>query len=400
MADVVAGIVAEYNPFHNGHAHHLKETREETGASAVVAVLSSHFVQRGEPACLSPQTRTAMALQEGVDLVLELPVPFSCHNAGVFASAAVDLLAATGIVSHLSFGMEDDIVETKAILSILLDEPPPFKKALKECLESGLSYVESRSRALERLLPGAGTLLSRPNNTLAIAYMMRLERAGHSLQPLAIPRIGAGYHDRQRGLIMSATGLRAAAAAEDWQALAGAMPDRAFNLFRDAMHRGRCLTDYGPLWLILRALLLREGPSGIRGLSEMSEGVESAFVRQARLSTSWDEFVNNLTSKRYPRGRVQRQLIHTLLGLDHWTNRGLQRTGPPYLRVLGANSRGRALIRQMKEKATLPLVSRGADIPPGPATSMERFRKMAGIVWEGLLTAEAQENPFPPPLMT
>jgi predicted nucleotidyltransferase len=132
----------------------------------------------------------------------------------------------------------------------------------------------------------------------------------------------------------------------------------------------------------------------------MSEGVESAFVRQARLSTSWDEFVNNLTSKRYPRGRVQRQLIHTLLGLDHWTNRGLQRTGPPYLRVLGANSRGRALIRQMKEKATLPLVSRGADIPPGPATSMERFRKMAGIVWEGLLTAEAQESPFPPPLMT
>lgn len=399
MVEPVVGIVAEYNPFHRGHAYHLAQARKETGASTVVAVLSSHFVQRGEPGCLDPQTRTAMALDGGVDLVLELPVPFCCHNAGVFASAAVDILAATGVVTHIAFGMEDNLAKTKTILSILLDEPTAFKKALTNNLDAGLSYIESRNRAVDHLLPGAGAILSRPNNSLALAYVMRILKARHPLEPVAVSRLGPGYHDLTKGVIMSATALRSALETGDRKTLEGAMPPAAFRSLWETFERGRCLTDYDSLWRALRTVLIREGAEKLSAMAEMSEGIEGAFTREAGRSRSWAEFVDRLTSKRYPRGRIQRQLIHCLIGLDHWTNRAFQRLGPTHLRVLGANMRGRALLRTIRSNGSLPVVSRGADVPQGPAEELERIRRISGEIWEGLLPPSAQAKPFPPPLM-
>lgn len=128
----VAGIVAEYNPLHRGHLHHIKKTRELCAAEAVIAVLSSNFVQRGEPALLDKWTRAEMALRCGIDLVVELPVIFSAHNAGVFANAAVDILAAAGVVTHLSFGAENPDCLADSIIDILLEEPEPFKLSLKK----------------------------------------------------------------------------------------------------------------------------------------------------------------------------------------------------------------------------------------------------------------------------
>ena len=145
----VAGIVAEYNPLHKGHLYHIKKARELCSAEAVAVVLSSDFVQRGEPALLDKWTRAEAALRCGVDLVIELPVIFSSHNAGVFANAAVDILAATGVVTHLSFGAENPDCLVDSIVDILLKEPEPFKPLLKKHLACGLSYVEARARATE-----------------------------------------------------------------------------------------------------------------------------------------------------------------------------------------------------------------------------------------------------------
>ena len=158
----VAGIVAEYNPLHRGHAYHMEETKRILKAEALVVALSSDFLQRGEPACVNKWTRTTMALESGADLVLELPALFSCHNASVFANAGVDILAATGVVTHLSFGMENPEVPLEPLADILLQEPPHFKTELRGFLDLGLSYAEARSRALKSCLclQGERSLLS------------------------------------------------------------------------------------------------------------------------------------------------------------------------------------------------------------------------------------------------
>ena len=398
MTRHVAGIVAEYNPFHNGHAHHLEEARRVTGAAAVVVVLSSHFVQRGEPACLDPQTRAAMALEGGADLVVELPVPFCCHNAGVFAAAAVDILAATGFVTHVVFGMEDHRAPIETIASILLDEPPPFKEILAEKLRLGHSFVESRGLAVDALLPGGGKTLSQPNNSLAIAYLRQILRSGYPLRAQPIARRGPGYHDQTAGTIMSATALREALRRGKMALLRGAMPGFAFDGLALALASGRCPVDDEALWRMTRTLLLREGPTKLAMMAEMSEGIERAFVRQARTSRSWGEFVDRLTSRRYPRGRIQRQMTHVLLGLEQEENRALQRSGPLFARVLGANGTGRALLRE-RLRGKIPLISRSSEIPQGPAQDLERLRHVAGEIWEGLLPPEAQRDPFEAPLM-
>ena len=147
----VYGIIAEYNPFHNGHAYHLQQAAELAEAQAVVAVLSSNFVQRGEPSFEDKWSRAEGALAGGADLVLELPVPFSCHNAGVFARGAVKILSSTGLITHLSFGIEAEIPEQERIVDILLHEPPRFKENLKNFLKTGLSFVEARARAIDEL---------------------------------------------------------------------------------------------------------------------------------------------------------------------------------------------------------------------------------------------------------
>lgn len=399
MTRRVAGIVAEYNPFHSGHAYHLAEARRGTDAAAIVVVLSSHFVQRGEPACLDPQTRTAMALEGGADLVVELPVPFCCHNAGVFAGAAIDILAATGVVTDVVFGMEDREAPIETIASILLDEPAPFKEALARNLRTGLSFVESRSRAIDALLPGAGGVLSRPNNSLAVAYVRQILKARYPLEARPICRLGPGYHDRTRGRIMSATALREALKEGDRSALNEAMPEYAFGRISASLASDRCLADDETLWRTMRILFLREGSTRLASMAEMSEGIERAFVREARSGRTWRQFVDSLTSKRYPRGRIQRQAIHCLLGLDQETNRALQRSGPLFSRVLGANGTGRGLLREMGDRATIPFVSRGSEIPEGAAQTVERLRHVAGEIWEGLLPVAAQRDPFEPPLM-
>ena len=167
----VVGIVAEYNPFHLGHLRHLELSRKLSGAQAAVVVLSSDFVQRGEPALLDKWTRAQTALACGADLVLELPAVFSCHNAGVFANAAVDILGSAGIITHLSFGVESPDWDMHKVIDILIEEPQPFKQFLKEYLEKGFSFVEARALALEKLAPGSSSICATPS--AACKFVMR-----------------------------------------------------------------------------------------------------------------------------------------------------------------------------------------------------------------------------------
>ena len=311
----IVGIVAEYNPFHRGHLHQINEIRAHCGSAGIIAVLSSSFLQRGVPALLDKWDRARAAMLCGIDLVLQLPIPFCCHNAGVFASGAVATLKATGIVNALSFGMEDKTNSLDTIPAILVQEPPAFKTILQEFLEKGHSYAEARAQAVDRCCPGAGELLAKPNNTLAFAYAEAAlrEKTGFELMP--VQRIGAGYHDKDASGIMSASGIREALISGHEKLAYGSMPEESAEILRAALKKGRCCLDYQPLWKALRLLLTRAGAFEISQYAEMSEGIENRFLSLYSSCESFEEFLSQVATRRYPRTRVQRQLIYLLLNL-------------------------------------------------------------------------------------
>ena len=387
MLTPVTGIVAEYNPFHRGHLHQLKEARELCDAQAVVAVLSSNFVQRGEPALLDKWTRAEAALACGADLVLELPVVFSSHNAGVFANGAVDILAGTGRVTHLSFGAENPDLLTDNIIDILLEEPKPFKLSLRKFLKEGFSFVEARAKAAEEMLPGAASLLSGSNNTLALAYMMRIRKKQYRIAPLPIQRTGGGYNDATLCAVASATAIRAALRDGNTAAALEALPEASAAILRKARESGRASIGTELFWKLLRALLLRQKPEELASLAEMGEGIEFRLREAALESQSYEEWKNRCSSRRYPAGRVARSAIHILLGLSHWDNRAFQRLGPQWIRPLAMNTTGQRLLREMKKTATLPIIStlgQAARLSPCAAKIAE-YEQLACELWEEII---------------
>ncbi len=387
MHTPIAGIVAEYNPLHRGHLYHLNKARELSHAEAVVVVLSSNFVQRGEPALLDKWSRTQSALDSGADLVLELPLVFSAHNSGVFANAAVDILGATGIVTNISFGVESQDWHMDKILDILIEEPEPFKCHLKAHLDKGYSFVEARALALDSIVPGCAEKLRGPNNTLALAYILRIKQKKWNMELTPIQRIGADYHNKDISEYSSATAVRKALAEGFVNDALAQLPSSSANIVKKAIADGRICINNGKLWNILRPMLLRSSPEEISTYAEICEGIEYRLRDTALEAASFDEWASCCTTKRYPRGRIQRHGVHFLLGLEHWTNRAFQRIGPAYIRVLGMNETGKKLLRRMRTKATLPIATRC-----GAAASISEYAKkmmdyecLGAELWEQMI---------------
>jgi len=387
MHTPIIGIVAEYNPLHLGHQYQMQKARSLSDADGIVVVLSSNFVQRGEPALVSKWERTKAALKCGADLVLELPTVFSAHNAGVFANAAVDILAMTGIVTHISFGLESPDWQMDKILDILIEEPEPFKFCLKEKLEKGCSFVESRATALDHIIPGTTEKLKGSNNSLALSYMLRIKKKKYNITPVPVMRLGADYHEKKLMEFSSATAVRKALSKGEVSEALVRLPYFSAEIIKEAIENGRACTNEERLWNILRSRLISMSPEDVSRYAEIGEGIEYLLIEKALKSSSFTEWGRACTSKRYPLGRVQRHGIHILLGLDHWTNRALQRIGPPYIRVLGMNENGRKMLRRMRETALLPVVTtcRAASSISKIASTTMKYELTGSELWEQLI---------------
>ncbi|MDR1049378.1 MAG: nucleotidyltransferase family protein, partial [Synergistaceae bacterium] len=282
----VIGIAAEYNPFHNGHALHIARARSllndapsgnaPGGDIPVAAVLSSGFTQRGLPALADKWARARMALLNGADLVLELPFAWACNGGREFARGAVDILAGTGFVTHLSFGAETPAAfESRAaetILHILIPEPPSFKLRLRENLASGWAYPRAFADALDRELPGSGKTFSLPNNALAFSYLLRVREGRYGLIPLPVGREGPGHAEGGRALegampprgaeppLASAATIREAIAKGNgrWdEGIGRTMPASSRSGLEEERERGRLCVGTERLWTLVRALLAR-----------------------------------------------------------------------------------------------------------------------------------------------
>ena len=388
MHTPITGIVAEYNPLHLGHRHHMEQARKLSGAEGIIVVLSSNFVQRGEPALISKWERTQAALKCGADLVLELPLVFSAHNAGVFANAAVDILARTGIITHISFGVESPDWQMDKILDILIEEPEPFKFCLKKELDKGYSFVESRAAALDHMIPGTAEKLKGSNNSLALSYMLRIKKQNWKIDAVPVKRLGSGYHENELTEFSSATAVRKALSKGKVSEALNRLPDFSAKILQEAIQKGRICIDERRLWSILRSRLISMQPEDISKYAEIGEGIEYLLREKAIGSSSFSQWGKACTSRRYPLGRIQRHGIHILIGLEHWANRAFQRIGPPYKRVLGINEKGRNMLRRMRKTASLPVITRcgAASSISDTASKVMRYELIGSEIWEQLVS--------------
>ncbi len=341
------GIIAEYNPFHNGHLYHLEQCKAQSGADLAVAVMSGHFTQRGEPAILDKWVRSRLAVQCGVDLVLELPFAFAVNSAEYFARGGVEILTGLGCVTHLGFGCEQgSLKELDPIAECLAAEPQEYRQALKEFLGKGFSYPKAREKTVAQLLGNQAASLSlSPNNILALEYLKQLKLQKSPLVPIAVKRRGPGHFDKNpQETIASATAIRTRM--DKGQRMAYVPPQVGKALAQPQ-------PDMSSYFQLVRGAILRSSQSELAGIFSVGEGLEHKLKKHVRTCDSLEALVEAAASKRYPKTRIRRILCQCLIGLPKFQVSGCA----PYARVLAANGKGTELLRQAKKRGSIPIVT-------------------------------------------
>lgn len=356
----VAGIVAEYNPFHTGHAYQLTQTRRMVGwESAVVAVMSGNWVQQADCAVADKWVRARLALMSGVDLVLELPTVWATASAEAFARGAVAILEGCGVVDVLSFGSECGQIPPLIQNAECLDSPA-YRWELARCLAEGRSFAAARQEAVGILLgEETAELLSTPNNNLGVEYIRALRALGSHIRPVTVQREGDPHGSlRQEGArsrFLSATQLRAFLKEERWGLARPYLMPGTVEVLKESWD------GFPSLSHLERAMLAKvrtmEGQDwAALPDSGASEGLPRRLVTAGRQARSMEEFFSLAKTKRYSHARLRRLALWALLGI----RREDLPYSPPYVRVLGFNSRGQALLREMRERASLPVLTKPA----------------------------------------
>lgn len=362
-----AGIVAEYNPFHRGHAWHIAETRRRLGGEApVVCVMSGHWVQRGECALADKWLRAALALDRGADLVVELPTPWAMASAESFARGAVSLLAATGVVDVLSFGSETGELAPLEAAAAALDGPG-YPERLRAALGRGLSFPAARQEA------AGAACLSAPNNNLGVEYLRSIRALGSTIRPLTVPRQGVGHDGPAAGGFASASELRRLLRAGRGEEAAPYLTAPWSGELADMQHIERAV--------LARLRTMGEGDWAALPDGGGAEGLPSRLAKAAREAVSLEDFYTRAKTRRYPHARLRRLALAAFLDL-----RAAERpAAPPYVRVLGLGGRGRALLRKMKDTCPLPVIVKPAQAREldGPARmlfeSEARYTDLYGL---------------------
>ena len=389
------GVIAEFNPFHNGHAWFLSEIRRRSGAGFVLVLMSGNFVQRGEPAIMDKYTRAEMALRCGADLVLELPVVCAASGARRFAEGAAVILNGLGCVDELWFGSESgDIRLFEAAASFLAHESPAFSRSLQRHLSAGLTFPAARAAALTDILsseipadrngisdsfPGQEELslfLNQPNNILGLEYMLALSRSGSRIRPQTLTRSGNGYHDKTlEASLTSAAALRSAllscprhvsaecaAGLTDpdaaLSALKGRIPEAAEEPLAASLARSVLMTA-DSFSAMLHYQLLREDRESLKRCLDMPGGLADRIIRLLPEFRSWTQFASLLKTRNITRSQVDRALLHLLLSLT--PDNLNQAMHPAGVRLLGFRKEALPLLSLINKTGSLHLAAGAAD---------------------------------------
>lgn len=398
----VAGIIAEYNPFHNGHAYHIEETRKRTNADYIIAVMSGNFVQRGAPAILNKYGRARMALENGIDLVIELPVTAALSSAEGFAVGGVSLLAGLGVVTDISFGAEvsalKDVDTLRSAARLFATEPAKFQTTLSFYLKQGYNFPAARTMAFQdysdtQQPPKAefSKLLSSPNNILAVEYLKAIEKYRYPLSPCVVSRMGSGYHEQGLGnQFASASAIRKFLLSDDPISDARTkqlphthMPDAILHTSVSEhvpdTTRMASISEHVPdsVCLALASALDTHCLSQENDFSDMLFYALTEHAREMELYGSpntdfslrlgnmleqfetWTQFALTLKSKNQTYTAISRYLAHVLLGITREDmTLAAQFRFAPYARVLGFKKASAPLIKEIQKKSRIPVITR------------------------------------------
>lgn len=369
----ITGIIAEYNPFHRGHFYHLHKARQETGADYLVVVMSGDFTQRGAPALADKYVRARMALVSGADLVLELPVIHATGSAPYFARGAVALLDNLQIVDNLCFGCEDGSTDLLWEASgILKEEPLAFQKSLGKYLSMGQPFPAARQQALQELTgssPLSGSLLSSPNNILALEYCIALRKFGSPISPLAIARQESSYHQERLGKqYSSATAIRRAIwQGEPFHHWAGHIPFYAGIILQEALKTRGWIRE-NDFSLLLKYKCMETSLKGLGKFFDVSKEMANRIINHLNDFTDYEEFISLIKTRGITYTRAARGLLHILLDLQQPDPARSALEYSPYARVLGFRKESALLLSHIKKTSKIPLVSKPAKFLKTPST--------------------------------
>lgn len=353
------GIIAEYNPFHNGHKWHIEQAKKISGQDYAIAVMSGNFVQRGEPAIFDKWERAAMAVHSGIDLVIELPAAFAIRSAQYFASGSIRLLHQLGIVSHLCFGAETaelNLLERAAQEKSNLETTLQMKAQLK----TGTTYAAAIGYAVEKSAQIDLSILKSPNNILAIEYLDALKNLSANIIPIPIKRHLSQHDDMEvNGVIASAGSIRKALASQsnskDYQQ---ALPEFTLKRINELLIAKRGPAKFAAFSSSMLSVLRTANSDFIEQLPDVSEGLHNRIKETALKARNADELLSLLKTKRYTHTRLQRIVLHALLGTNKKQLSLFDQTGPLYARVLAFNTNGRKLLKAISEHSQIPVITK------------------------------------------
>ena len=361
----VLGIISEYNPFHNGHLHHLNESKRISHSDYSIAIMTGNFTQRGEPSIVDKWSKAKMAIESGVDLVIELPTLYAISSAENFASGAIKILNSLGIVDYISFGSEsDDISVLNDVANVLCAEPDEYKTLLSHELSKGVSFPKAREKALMMYLNNVrrfANVLSSPNNILGIEYLKALKRQKSNIQPITIKREGTGHNDNiisSSSKIASASAIRNLCLSNDISILQNVMPQSSYNILNDNIKKGNVVNNLSAFDKEIIYTLRKISTDEIANLPDVSEGLEFAIKSAANECNSVVELLSIVDTKRYTKTRIQRILLYAILGITKKDMQVSMNITKPYIRILGFNDKGKGILSEIsKRNRKLELVS-------------------------------------------
>ncbi|MCL2353708.1 MAG: nucleotidyltransferase family protein [Defluviitaleaceae bacterium] len=371
----ICGIIAEYNPFHNGHAFHIQKAKEASGASHVIVAMSGNYVQRGEPALIDKYARTKAALLGGADVVLELPTPYAASSAEYFAAAGVYTLAQTGVVQSICFGAEtEDLQLLKDIAARLVSEDEAFKEALKSNLQKGYSFPKARANALcqGEKSEAIREAIATPNNILAIEYLKAIKRYNLDIDAHIVLRKGAGHDDAVASdNFASASFIRNQIFEGNVNAVASFIPNYSFDSLLEAVNMGDInhLDNFTPFFHY--ALLNEEDLTSFLGVSQ---AIASRLKKAASKHYEITCILNAAKCKNITMSALRRATLHIVLG----TPKKFEALPPQYIRILGFRRDKTHLLAKIQAKAASKVVLNLKDVeglPPFVKETLEREYK-------------------------
>ena len=352
MSNVLA-MIAEYNPFHNGHLYQFQKAKKNTNSKYSIAIIGGNFTQRGSTSIVDKWSKAQMALANGFDLVVELPLLYSISSAENFAEGAIKLLDSMKIVDFLSFGTESDNLQIlDKIATVLYEEPKAYKNLLSIELKKGISFPKARSNALMMYLKDIkkySNVLTSPNNILAIEYLKALKKYKSIIKPYSIQRFEVDYNSNKiNGNIASSTAIRNLIKDDNIPILRKLLPENSFSILFDDIKNGHIVTDLSvfekEIMYNLRKMTINE----IKNLPDVSEGLEHLIKKAADSCNTLNAFFSIVSTKRYTTTRLQRILLYSLIGITK-NDMNMSKKVYPYMRVLAFNENGKFLVSEISK---------------------------------------------------